>query len=142
MIKCSIFGTEIVSGSTASELLVCIPCRENRSLFNDQSKNIRSFKNRLDHQLIEIDRVANKSKYVEYSVSTTVWDIDPRFRSRYIRVGVAIGYLRLYKESGEIEVIYPVPGDDRGVIQNRAASVLTKAHLEGEYPVKTCYAAG
>ena len=142
MNKCSTCGTELIEGSTASKLLVCIPCRENRSLFNDPEKNIRHFKKRLDHQLIDIERVSDKKDYAEYAVSTAISDIDPRFRSRNIRVGIATGYLRIYKDTGQIEVIYPVPGDDKESILRRAESVLRKAYANNEFPVKTCYASG
>lgn len=142
MIKCSICGTEIIEGSTASELQECIPCREDRSLFNDPEKNIRKFEKKLDHQLIEIERVSDKKIYAEYSVSTRITDIDPRFRSRHICVGTATGYVRIYKDTGIFEVIYPVPGDEKGGILRRAESVLLKAHQKNEYPARTCYASG
>lgn len=131
-----------MKGTSAEESLVCIPCRENRSLFNVPDKNIRHFSKRLDHQLIDIERVSDKSDFAEYAVTTKVSDHDPRYRSRSIRVGSATGYIRLYKETGSFEVIYPVPGDDKGSIIKRAESVLLKAHLKNEYPVKTCFASG
>lgn len=142
MNKCSTCGTELIEGSTASKLLMCIPCREKRSLFNDPEKNIRHFQKRLDHQLIDIERVSDKKDYAEYSISTAISDIDPRFRSRNIRVGIATGYLRIYKETGQIEVIYPIPGDDKESILRRAESVLLKAYANNEFPVKTCFASG
>lgn len=131
-----------MEGSSPEESLVCIPCQEDRSLFNDPDKNIRLFKKRLDHQLIDIERISDKSEFAEYSVTTSVWDIDPRFRSRNLHVGTATGYIRLYKETGSFEVIYPVPGDEKGSIIERAESVLRKAHLKNEYPVKTCFVSG
>jgi len=131
-----------MKGSSAEESLVCIPCQEDRSLFSDPAKNIRHFAKRLDHQLIDIERITDKSSFAEYAVTTKVSDNDPRFRSRSIRVGTATGYIRLYKETGNFEVIYPVPGDDKGSIIKRAESVLRKAHIKNEYPIKTCYTSG
>lgn len=142
MNTCSTCGTELIEGSTASKLLECIPCRENRSLFNDPKKNIRHFQKRLDHQLINIEQVSNQKNYAEYSVSTAIYDIDPRFRSRNIHVGIATGYVRIYKNTGQIEVIYPVPGDNKESILRRAESVLLKAYANNKFPVKICFASG
>lgn len=142
MLVCKKCKTEIMEGTAAAEKLVCIPCSEDRPLFNDESRNIRAFKKRLDGQYIEISRISKSKNYFDYQVTSTIRDMDPRFRSRYIKAGSSTGIIRIYKETGNMEVIYPISLDTNDQNLLKAMSVLSKAFRKGELPEKTCYASG
>lgn len=142
MIICEQCGTEILEGTDAAENKVCIPCEENRSLFDEASRNIRTFRKRLDGQLIDIKRISQSKSHADYEVSSTLWDIDPRFRSRNIKAGTASGILRIKKDTGDIVVVYPMSYDNSGQILLKAKVVLLRAFENGEFPEKTCYASG
>jgi len=142
MITCDQCGTEIMEGTDAAKDKVCIPCDENRSLFDDASRNVRAFQKRLDGQLIHILRISQSKLHADYEVTSTLWDIDPRFRSRNIKVGTVSSILRIKKDTGKITVVYPMAYDEDGKILFKAKRVLLKAFEKGEFPEKTGYASG
>jgi len=137
---CTKCGTEIQCGTNAEMTNVCIPCADGRSLFDDDSRNVRRFHKRLDRQLIQITRLSQSTLHADYEVTSTLWDIDPRFRSRNIKVGSVTGILRIDKGTGEIYVVYPIAFDDDGGVLLKAKRVLSKAFEKGEFPVKTGWA--
>ena len=142
MLICKKCKTEILAGTDAAEKGICIPCSENRSLFDDVDKNIRTFNKKPDLQYIQIERLSKSKQYVDYEVTSTLWDNDPRFRSRHIKVGSVTGVLRINKTNGEIIVVYPIAHDKSDKILLRAKHILTKAYKNGEFPKKTCFASG
>ena len=141
MLRCSLCKTELLDGTKAAEDRLCIPCAEERPLFDDKEKNVRRFSKRLDSQLIELTKISDKPNIIEYEVTCSLWDYDPRFRSRSIKVGNVTGIFRICRKTGDISVIYPVAYDD-GRVTMRAKRVLEKAILNGEFPDKTGWASG
>ena len=121
---------------------ICIPCLENRPLFDDSSRNVRKYRKRLDSQLIEITRISKNKKHADYEVTSAIWDIDPRFISRNIKVGTATGLVRIDKTTGEITVVYPMVLDYEDKVLSRAKHVLSKAYENGELPEKAGWASG
>jgi len=105
-------------------------------------RNIRTFQKRLDGQLIDIKRISQSKSHADYEVTSTLWDIDPRFRSRNIKAGTASGILRIKKDTGDIAVVYPMSFDHNGQILLKAKTVLLKAFEKGEFPEKTGFASG
>ena len=138
--NCSICNTQLKAETSAYSKGVCIPCSEDRSLFNDAARNIREFGVHVDSQCIDILKLKDCKLYVDYEVTSTLWDIDPRFRSRSIKAGsttgILTGILRLYKESGEVDIVYPIL-HDKGVVLAKAKACLNRLFDKGEYPDKT-----
>lgn len=142
MLICIECKTEILEGTDAAIKGVCIPCSENRSLFDDNARNIRKFQKHLDAQYIEIERISQSKQNVDYLVTSALWDIDPRFRSRNIKAGSASCILRINKSTGKITVVYPLAFDESGRILSRAKQALNKTYDNGEFPEKICWASG
>ncbi|GAA6140163.1 hypothetical protein NBRC116583_39110 [Arenicella sp. 4NH20-0111] len=142
VIICEKCRTEILEGTDAAKDKICIPCGENRPLFDDASRNVRTFRKRLDGQLIHLIRISQSKVHADYEVTSTLWDIDPRFRSRNTKAGTVSSILRIRKDTGEITVVYPMAFDGNGKILLKAKRVLLKAFEKGELPEKTCYASG
>nr|WP_159063728.1 hypothetical protein [Thaumasiovibrio occultus] len=142
MLTCKECNTEILEGTTAASVSLCIPCSEHRVLFNDESRNIRSYRKHLDGQHLGIEKIRATKHYVEYAVTSALWDNDPRFRSRKIKVGSSTGVLRIYTDSGQIDVVYPLSFDPEGRVLAKAKGKLLAAFHEGNLPEKTYFASG
>lgn len=97
---------------------------------------------RLDRMCIPIEKYAETQNHVDYFYCSSVWDKDPRFESRSIMIGENRGLLRITKEDGQIQVLYPMFEDDDGRVLERAIHVLSKHWKAGEYPAKTMFASG
>jgi hypothetical protein len=96
----------------------------------------------LDGQYIRIEKNGESKEYADFVFCTDVRDKDPRYRSRSMRVGENRGLLRLYKDNGAIEILYPMHEDDDELILSRAALVLLKHWKSGEYPDETSFQCG
>lgn len=142
MKRCSECKTELIPGSDAFRTSLCTPCSNSAALFNDSSRNVRERSLKLDAQLIEIAKLSTGRKYVDYEVSSSLWDIDPRYRSRYIKVGLSTGVVRVNIETKETSIVYPLLHDVEGHIMKRAIFVIEKAVANGTFPEKTGYASG
>ena len=97
---------------------------------------------RLDWMCILLVLNKEKEGFADYFFETDVWDKDPRFMSRSMKVGTNRGLLRLNKESGQIELLQPMPEDDREQIFSRAARKIKQHWDNDELPEKTMYASG
>ena len=139
--KCSKCSTELKEQTTAYSVGICIPCSEDRSLFNDVSKNIRNFSLHPDGQCVDMEKLKETSDYVDYSITATLWDIDPRLRSRNIIVGSTTGIFRLHKSTGNIDIVYPIL-HDKGIVEAKAKHRLLKLYKEGVFPEKTGHYSG
>jgi|GEM_PF-2334843 len=96
----------------------------------------------LDWQLISAERNENSRSYVDYEVTSTAWADDPRHKSRAIKAGSATALIRLHKESGEVEILYPFPEAANSSILMAITHKLLKHHERQEYPEKVVYACG
>jgi hypothetical protein len=92
--------------------------------------------------LIEIVLDQEKNDYADYFFECGVWDKDPRYQSRTIKVGKNRGLIRLHKGSGEIELLQPMPEDANEQIFVRAACKIKQHWEAGEIPESTMYACG
>ena len=96
----------------------------------------------LDWMCIGILLDKDKSEYSDYFFEADVWDKDPRFKSRSMRVGTNRGLMRLHKDSGEIELLQAMP-EDHDKKRFKSAATKLKTHWEaGEIPKATQFACG
>ena len=51
-----------------------------------------------------------------------------------------VGRIKVLKQSGDMEVLSEVPGDEKGTFSMRAGRKLLLHWREGEFPEKTCFA--
>ncbi|WP_087024790.1 hypothetical protein [Thaumasiovibrio subtropicus] len=130
MLSCDVCKTELLEGTEAASQMRCIPCGEGRSISRDAEQNIRRFKKVLDLKNTRLDRLMDTATFADYAITAAVWDLDPRFRSRHLNVGTSTGVVRVIKERGAIEVVYPLAYDEDDVVLKRATQVILAA-LEG-----------
>ena len=91
---------------------------------------------------IGIIKDSQTKDYADYFFEADVWDKDPRYTSRSMRVGTNRGLMRLYKESGQIELLQPMPEDVDDRRFSRAAAKLREHWEAGEIPEATQFASG
>ena len=96
----------------------------------------------VDWQSIGILLDKDKPAYADYFFEADVWDKDPRFKSRAMIVGTNRGLMRLHKDSGEIELLQPMPEDDNEKRFTSASRVLKRHWEAGEIPSATQFACG
>jgi len=141
MLKCSKCGTQILKNSTAYKKGICIPCEENKALFKEKDKNIRVFQKRLDWQSVGIVKIRETKVLVEYRIFANIYDHDPRFRSKSICIGSSSAIYRLTKNTGDVEVVYPLEYDD-GKIHLKAKNILKNIYKNKDYPKTLGWALG
>jgi hypothetical protein len=89
-----------------------------------------------------IEKGKEMQAFADYFFIATVWDKDPRFRSRSMIVGETRGLLRLDKQTGAMELLYPMPEDKDERRFRSACAVLRRHWQDGELPEKTMFACG
>ncbi len=139
---CKNCGTEIMPITAEITGGLCMPCKggrrpQVRGTYHDVEPG-----RRLDLQCIGIVRDAENPDFEDYFFEADVWDKDPRFRSRWMVVGVNRGLMRLHKNSGSVELLQPMPEDDGDQRFGRASSRIMKHWELGEVPEKTMFASG
>lgn len=121
---------------------LCVPCSEGRRVDRTpRDHEVRPGRS-VDWMCIGILLDKEKPDYADYFFESSVWDKDPRFKSRSMKVGVNRGLMRLNKGSGTIELLQPMP-EDRDEERFRRAATKLKKHWEaGEIPKATQFACG
>lgn len=98
---------------------------------------------RVDGQSIGIVKDKETSTCIDYFFEADVWCKDPRFQSRYIKIGECRGLFRLDKETLRAELLFPMAGDDAGSRFGKASSkVLKEFRSTGSWPDRTQFASG
>lgn len=98
---------------------------------------------RLDGQCLVIQKDIEKEDHVDYVFTCDVWDKDPRFKQRGMKVGQVKGLFRIDKLSQESALLYPMEGDDSERCYRNALSKILKVHKEeNQYPEKAAFQSG
>lgn len=98
---------------------------------------------RVDGQSIGIFKDEETSTCVDYFFEADLRCRDPRFQSRFMKVGTCRGLFRYDKVTLGAELLFPMPGDDSGSRFDKAAfKVLKEFRTNGFWPVGTQFAAG
>jgi hypothetical protein len=98
---------------------------------------------RVDGQSIGIVRDKQTSAYVDYFFEADLWYTDPRFQSRFMKIGICRGLFRFDKETLSAELLFPMVGDEAGRRFNNAASkVLKEFRSTRAWPEITAFASG
>lgn len=84
----------------------------------------------------------NTKTYADYEVSSDIYTTDPRNSKRAIKSGTASALIRIYKETGEIDVLFPFPESANPKVLNRISSLIVKNHQKGIYPKDITCACG
>lgn len=96
----------------------------------------------VDWMVIDITKDCETPEHADYFFSSSVSDKDPRFKTRSMMVGLNIGLMRIFKDSGEVELLQAMPEDDENKRFLRAATVLRKHWQKAEFPERAMFACG
>jgi hypothetical protein len=139
---CAKCGYEMLARTAERTGGLCVPCSEGRKVDRTPRDCEQKLGRSLDWMCIGILLDNDKSEYADYFFEADVWDKDPRFKSRSMRVGTNRGLMRLHKDSGEIELLQAMP-EDHDEKRFRSAAAKLKKHWEaGEIPKATQFACG
>jgi len=98
---------------------------------------------RVDGQSIGIVKDNETPTCTDYFFDADLWCADPRFQSRFMKVGECRGLFRFNKETLSAELLFPMAGDDAGSRFSKAsAKVLKEFHSTGSWPDRTQFASG
>lgn len=98
---------------------------------------------RVDAQSIGILMDKDRNQFVDYFFVANLTCKDPRYESRYMLVGECRGLFRIDKTTLEVELLYPMAGDDSGNRFKKAAwKVLKEFRSTGDWPKGIQYASG
>jgi len=98
---------------------------------------------RVDGQSIGIVKDRETPTCIDYFFEADLWCKDPRFQSRFMKVGECRGLFRLEKETLSAKLLFPMAGDDAGSRFGKAASkVLKEFRSTGSWPDRTQFASG
>ena len=139
---CAKCGYEMLATTAERTGGLCVPCSEGRKVDRTARDHMQKPGRSLDWMCIGILLDKDKSEYSDYFFEADVWDKDPRFKSRSMRVGTNRGLMRLHKDSGEIELLQAMP-EDHDKKRFKSAATKLKTHWEaGEIPKATQFACG
>lgn len=141
-IPCKNCGAEIQAITAQLNDGLCMPCKSGRRPKVRGTYEDVDTVRRLDSQCVTLIRDSDKPDTVDYFFESDVWDKDPRFRSRWMIVGVNRGLLRLSKKTGEIELLQPMSEDVENKRFHRASRRITQHWQVGETPERTQFACG
>jgi hypothetical protein len=96
----------------------------------------------VDSMLIDLRRDVETEDYADYFFACTVFDKDPRFRTRSMIVGNNVGLLRITEATGQIELLRPMAEDEGNHRYMKAASTVARHWREGKLPEFAIYASG
>lgn len=139
---CAKCGYEMLATTAERKGGLCTPCSEGRKVDRTPRDHERKPGRSVDWQCIGILLDKDKSEYADYFFEADVWDKDPRFKSRSMKVGLNRGLMRLHKDSGEIDLLQPMPEDNDNRRFRSAAMKLKKHWQAGEIPKATQLACG
>lgn len=98
---------------------------------------------RVDGQSIGIVKDNETPTCIDYFFEADLWCKDPRFQSRFMKVGECRGLFRFHKETLSAELLFPMTGDDAGSRFDKAvAKVLKEFRSTGSWPDRTQFASG
>ena len=98
---------------------------------------------RVDEQSIGIVKDKETSTCIDYFFEADLWCKDPRFQSRFMKIGECRGLFRLDKETLGVELLFPMSGDDSGSRFGKAATkVLKEFRSTGSWPERSHFASG
>jgi hypothetical protein len=98
---------------------------------------------RVDAQSIGMLKDKETDRFVDYFFLANLWCKDPRYESCHMQAGECRGLFRFYKNTLDVELLLPMPGDDSGTRFGKAArKVLKEYRANGEWPKCTQYASG
>jgi hypothetical protein len=140
--KCTNCSYEMLATTAERTGGLCVPCSEGRTVDRTPRNHERKPGRSIDWQSIGILLDNDKSAYADYFFEADVWDKDPRYKARSMRVGTNRGLMRLHKDSGVIELLQPMPEDDDEKRFRSASSKLAKHWKAGEIPKATQFACG
>ncbi len=140
--RCTKCGYEILATTAERNGGLCTPGSEGRRVDRTPRDHEQKPGRSVDWMCIGILLDKDKSEHADYFFEAVVWDKDPRFKSRSMKVGLNRGLMRLHKDTGEIELLQPMPEDDDNRRFKRAATKLVKHWEAGEIPKVTQFACG
>ena len=135
--NCAKCDVQILAATAERTGGLCVPCSEGRRVHRATRNYEREPGRSVDSMCIAIIRDKQTEDHADYFFEADVWDKDPRFTSRSMKVGTSRGLMRLHKESGEIELLQSMPEDDEDRRFRRAATRLRKHWEAGEIPEAT-----
>lgn len=98
---------------------------------------------RVDGQSIGIVKDKETASFVDYFFETDLWDKDPRFESRFMKIDECRGLFRFDTETLVAELLFPMVGDDAGSRFGKAAmKVLKEFRSTGSWPDRAQFASG
>ncbi|MET3117773.1 hypothetical protein AAKU64_001993 [Undibacterium sp. GrIS 1.8] len=98
---------------------------------------------RVDGQSIGILKDKETSGCIDYFFVADLWCKDPRYESRHMFARECRGLFRFDKGTLDVELLFPMAGDESGSRFNKAASkVLKEFRSNGQWPERTQYALG
>ena len=96
----------------------------------------------LDHQLIDIRKVAEDESCADYIFGCGLWVPDETHHGKNRQHQTNLGRVRIYKSDGEVELLSAMPGDVGERRASATAYKLNKHWQNGEFPRTTQYASG
>lgn len=98
---------------------------------------------RVDGQSIGIVKDKETATCIDYFFEADLWCKDPRFHSRFMKIGECRGLFRFDRETLSAELLFPMVGDDAGKRFGKAATkVLKEFRSTGSWPDRAHFASG
>lgn len=98
---------------------------------------------RVDGQSIGIVKDKETASFVDYFFEADLWCKDPRFESRFMKIGECRGLFRFDTDTLGAELLFPMVGDDAGSRFGKAASKVLKGFRStGLWPDRAQFASG
>lgn len=98
---------------------------------------------RVDGQTIGMIKDKETSAWIDYFFAADVWCKDPRFQSRFMKIGECRGLFRIDKVTLGAELLFPMAGDEAGSRFDKAAlKVLEAFGATGSWPDRIQFASG
>ena len=91
---------------------------------------------------ISITKTDDREQAAFYDFSASVWRPTPNAKERQKKVGTAVGALKIDKQTGDVTLLTPMPGDVDGRRFAASRHVLTKHFRNGDFPDTTMFASG
>ncbi|RXJ97451.1 hypothetical protein CRV00_01055 [Malaciobacter molluscorum] len=98
---------------------------------------------RLESQCLYIQKDIENNEYVDYLFSCDIWDKDPRFKKKFMKIGEVKGLFRIDKLTYDSTLLYPMEGDSfNHCYQNALTKVLNVYNEKKQYSSKLAFHSG
>ena len=140
--NCSECGAEILPSTAEDRGGKCVPCSEGRGRPRPLPGSDVEPGRRADWMGVGARKDREDRDHVDYWYFIDIWDKDPRFRQRYLKVATAIGLLRIDKRSRSVEVLVPVNEDHDNRSASRIAVKILQSCDGDDYPETASWQCG